>query len=195
MQKSYNAVLGQSIYDVCLNTYGALDNLFKLLQDTAGETLGVNDVPTSGQAYQYDDALVADQRISQATTLAGLKYATYYGINGSSMYVVIQNPSSNIPGTPGPVDNPPPNPSTMQTLVDSASTISGADGTTVISLPDKNGGSLIGYDVIFVEREIRPIKRANWVWNTALGSVTLINGETLDKDQELFYIYKKTITA
>ena len=29
----FNSIAGQSIWDVCLNTYGTLDNMVKLLQD------------------------------------------------------------------------------------------------------------------------------------------------------------------
>jgi hypothetical protein len=192
MQKSYNAVYGQSIFDVCLKTGYSLDNLIKLLQDCYGEQFGVNDVPASGQVYTYDDDLVVNQPVTQAYNLSGTNYATYYGANGSSMYIVRQNAVRTVPGAP-PINNPPPNPDDMQTLVESASFVSGADGTTVITPLDKNGGSLIGYTLIFVEREIRPIKRANWVWNPVSGILTLTNGETIDNTQELFYIYTKTI--
>jgi hypothetical protein len=36
MLKNYKAVNGQSIYDVCLNTYGTLDRLIKQLVDSGG---------------------------------------------------------------------------------------------------------------------------------------------------------------
>lgn len=195
MQKNYNAIYGQSIFDVCLNTYGSLDDLFKLLQDSSGTNKGLNDVPASGQLYVYDDSLVADQQINQAYTLSGINYATYFGVNGSSMYIVTQRQPNPGAGTPPPTIPPPTPGSNMQTLVDSASFISGADGTTVIVPQDKNGGSLIGYDIVYIEREIRPIRRADWVWNKVTGNLTLTNGETLDKDQELFYIYTKSITT
>lgn len=195
MLKNYKAIQGQSIFDVCLNTYGTLDNLFKLLQDSSGTAQGVDDVPASGQQYTYDDALVADQQINQAYTLSGINYATYYGGNGSSMYIVSQRPPSPGAGVPPPTTPPITPGSNMKTLVDSASFISGADGTTVITPQDKSGGSLIGYDLVYIEREIRPIRRADWVWNTVTGVLTLTNGETLDNGQELFYIYTKTITS
>jgi hypothetical protein len=192
MLKNYSAISGQSIYDVCLKIGYSLDNLLKLLEDSYGDEFGVNDIPASGQQYIYDDALVVNQPITQAYNLSGTNYATYYGTNGSAMYLIRQNNPMIIPG-PRPIINTPPNSDDMQTLVESASFVSGADGTTVITPADKNGGSLIGYAIIFVERETRPIKRANWVWNAISGILTLTSGETLDNGQELFYIYTKTI--
>jgi hypothetical protein len=195
MQKSYNAVNGQSIYDVCLNTYGTLDLLVKQLVDSGG-TQGVNDVPASGQLYYYDDDLVVDQAVNQAYLLTSIRYATANGTNGQTYYIINQNPAVPVPvaGSPGPPVTPP-NPATMLTQVNGTSFTSGADGTTVITPFDKDGNSMIGCDIVQIEKEIKPIINANWVWNKNSGILTLINGETVDKDQTLFIIYSKQVNA
>lgn len=195
MLKNYSAVNGQSIFDVCLNTYGTLDRLIKQLVDSGG-TQGVNDVPVSGQVYVYDDDLVADQSVNQAYLLTGVRYATVNGNNGQTYYIINQNPVVPVPG-PGNPGAPvtPPNPATMLTQVSGTSFTSGADGTTVITPFDKDGNSMIGCDIVQIEKEIKPIINANWVWNKTSGILTLTNGETVDNEQTLFIIYSKQVNA
>jgi hypothetical protein len=180
------------MFDVCLNTYGTLDRIIKQLVDSGG-TQGVNAVPASGQQFVYDDDLVDDQAVNQAYLLTGIRYATINGTNGQTYYIINQNPVIPVPGPgPGPVI-PPINPDDMITQVNGASFVSGADGTNVITLMDKDGNSMIGCDLIQIEREIRPIINANWVWNKTSGILTLINGEAVDFGQTLFYLYSKVI--
>jgi hypothetical protein len=195
MLKNYNAVNGQSIYDVCLNTYGTLDQLIKQLVES-GTGQGVNDVPASGQVYVYDDDLVVAQAVNQAYLLTATRYATVNGTNGQTYYIINQNPAVPVPvaGNPGPPVTPP-NPATMLTQVNGTSFTSGADGTTVITPFDKDGNSMIGCDIVQIEKEIKPIVNANWVWNKNSGILTLTNGETVDKDQTLFIIYSKQVNA
>jgi hypothetical protein len=183
------------MFDICLNTYGSLDNLIKQLVDSGGNQ-GVNDVPVSGQQFIYDDDLVVDQSVSQAYLLTGIRYATINGTNGQTYYIINQNPVVPINGgdDPGPPVTPP-NPATMLTQVNGTSFVSGADGTTVITPFDKDGNSMIGCDIVQIEKEIRPIINSNWVWNKTSGILTLTNGETVDKDQTLFIIYSKQINA
>jgi hypothetical protein len=194
MLKNYNAVYGQSIFDICLNTYGTLDRVIKQLVDS-GAGQGVDDIPASGQVYVYDDSLVVDQLVNQAYLLSGIRYATINGANGQTYYIINQNPAVPVvPGSPGaPVT--PPNPATMVTQVNGTSFVSGADGTTVITPFDKDGNSMIGCDIVQIEKEIRPIINANFVWNKNTGILTLTNGETLDAGQTLFIIYSKQINA
>lgn len=71
MIKEFKAVDMSTIYDVCLNTYGNLDLLVKLMVDNDFE--GVNTYPTAGQIFVYDDSLVyglAQQKNNN------IKYAT-----------------------------------------------------------------------------------------------------------------------
>lgn len=194
MQKNYNASKGQSIYDVTLNAYGTLDNIVKLLQDSGDQ--GVDDVPASNQLYFFDDSLVKDQSVNQAYTLSGIKYATLVGGNGS-YYVILQD--KQIPNTPGgstiPGGN---NPINEDFMIGQTQFVSNADGTTVISPVDADGNSMIGYDVIALELEIRPIENLptpnqKWYWNKLTGTISLTNGEVLDAGQTLFILYNKPL--
>lgn len=192
MLKNYKAVNGQSIFDICLNTYGTLDRLIKQLVDS-GAGQGVNDIPASGQVYVYDDDLIEAAAVNQAYLLTSTRYATINGTNGQTYYIINQNlPPVAPPGSTPPIV-PPINPDDMITQVNGTQFISGADGTTVITPLDKDGNSMIGCDIVQVEKEIRPIVNANWVWNKSSGILTLTNGEAVDNGQTLFIIYSKVI--
>ena len=69
--KQFQAVDMSTIYDVCLNTYGNLDLLVKLMVDNSHN--GVNEYPTAGQIYKYDDTLVYGLAQQKNATI---KYAT-----------------------------------------------------------------------------------------------------------------------
>lgn len=192
MLKNYSAVNGQSMFDICLNTYGTLDRIVKQLVDSGG-IQGVNAVPARGQVFVYDDDLVADQAVNQAYLLTGIRYATINGTNGQTYYIINQNTPQAIQPDAQPPIVTPPNPDDMITQVNGAQFVSGADGTTVMTLQDKDGNSMIGCDLVQIEKEIRPIINANWVWNKTSGILTLINGEALDNGQTLFYLYSKVV--
>ena len=70
----YNAIQGQSIYDVCLQTYGSLDYLFKLMQDNAIN--GLDERVVSGQTFIWDDSFVFNQQINAAFLLSDKLFAT-----------------------------------------------------------------------------------------------------------------------
>ena len=79
--KKFIAVDNSTIYDVCLNTYGTLNLLAKLMHDNNHE--GVNTYPIAGQIFLYDENLVnvqTNQNLSQNYTVfagdAQIKYAT-----------------------------------------------------------------------------------------------------------------------
>ena len=74
MQQNFNAVSGQSLLDVCLNTYGTTDLLYKLLQENAIASLDYT--PFTGQQFLYDDNLVIDQGANQYISQANTYYAT-----------------------------------------------------------------------------------------------------------------------
>jgi len=74
MQQNFNAANGQSLLDVCLNTYGTTNLLYKLLQDNAIPNLDYT--PVTGQPFLYDDNLVIDQAINQYTSRTNTYYAT-----------------------------------------------------------------------------------------------------------------------
>jgi hypothetical protein len=74
MIQSFSAVNGQSLFDVCLNTYGTTDLLYKLLQDNNISDLDYT--PVSGQVFTYDDSLIIDQGIQNFFNQTGVIYAT-----------------------------------------------------------------------------------------------------------------------
>jgi hypothetical protein len=54
--KQFTAISNSTIYDVCLNTYGTLNLLVKLMDDNSFP--GVDTYPQHGQVFVYDDSLV-----------------------------------------------------------------------------------------------------------------------------------------
>ena len=71
MIREFKAVDMSTIYDVCLNTYGNLDYLVKLMTDNNFD--GVNSFPIAGQIFVYDDTLVYGLAQQKNNTI---KYAT-----------------------------------------------------------------------------------------------------------------------
>lgn len=192
MIQTFPAVHGQSLYDICLNTYGTLELLYKLLQDNGIDSLNV--IPYSRQPFLWDDSLVTDQGVNTKFAQSGTRYATDIGLIGSTFYTVKGTPTlykSPAPGQPLPpnADND------MVTQVNGTSYQSNADGTTVITLLDKDGLSMIGNDLIVVTIEIKPLRNDQWSWNKSTGILTLLLATTVDNLQTLFAIYSKIIPS
>ena len=77
---TYKATNNQSIYDVCLMTYGSFDYLRKLIEDnpylTNGVDLGIdNEIPV-GREFIWDEALSQDQQVNQTLTNSSIILAT-----------------------------------------------------------------------------------------------------------------------
>lgn len=192
--KTFTAIYGQSIFDVCLNCYGGLDLLYKLIQDSGVDS--VNDLPLSGQKYTYDDSLVVDQNVFQRTTLAGTRYATALGNYGSVYYVIQQNPNQNTrPNTPNnPL--PPIKPKEMYEKTSSTYYTAAEDGESVITLTDIDGNPLTGKRVIQIEKEIKPlVPLIDYVWNPDTSTLTLLPGNEMYQEQQLFVLYAEIITT
>lgn len=66
----FKSVSNATIYDVCLNTYGTLDLLVKLMTDN--DFGGVNEYPANGQEFEFDETLVANQAVKNVNII----YAT-----------------------------------------------------------------------------------------------------------------------
>jgi hypothetical protein len=60
---TFTAISNSTIYDVCLNTYGTLNLLGKLMKDNNFD--GVNAYPVNGQEFIYDETLVNIQSLSK----------------------------------------------------------------------------------------------------------------------------------
>ncbi len=81
MIRTFTAISNSTIYDVCLNTYGTLDLLVKLMDDN--DFNGVDTLPVNGQEFLYDDTLVkniSNNNLYQPTQISGIfslkKFAT-----------------------------------------------------------------------------------------------------------------------
>lgn len=77
--KTFAAVDGQSLLDVCLNVYATLDYLVKLMKDNGVDN--VNADVLSGQQFLYDDTISADQSIVSQNQQFRIYYATKETIN------------------------------------------------------------------------------------------------------------------
>ncbi|HWB93508.1 MAG TPA: hypothetical protein VG605_16725 [Puia sp.] len=191
MLQKFEAVSGQSVYDVCLNCYGSLDLLYKLIQDNGLDSVNVS--PHSRQVFIYDDALVIDQGVNQQFTQAGKKYATDIATVGGSFFKVCGRPP--LVKVPLPFNDTTNQTEDMFSDVNSTSYTSNQDGVVLITPIDKDGNSMAGYDIVQIEREIMPLFASQWSWNKAQGILTLLNGTTLDAGMSLYIIYKKLVTA
>ncbi len=187
--QTYKAVSGQSIYDVCLQTYGSLDYLYKLMQDNGVQ--GLDDEIKSRQQFVWDDNLVLDQQQNVAFLDSGVLFATGVSSLGSVYYVLNGNPSQPVQPTPEPY-NPQPPASTYQITVQ-ASYTSGTDGTVSAIITDANGNLYTGWDILQIEKEIKPLKPDQYVWNKTTSTLTLI-GTTVDAGETLFILLTKIVT-
>lgn len=186
--QQYKAKAGQSIYDVCLQTYGSLDYLGKLMDDNGIN--GVDEDVLSGQVFEWDDQLIVDQGLNLNTLLVSDTYATAASKLGS-VFFAFENNNPTVGGGSTPIaPPPPPTQTTLMTL--GTYFTSNADNTTVVNVTDINGNPIIGCDVIQVEKETKPLKNIDWVWNKTSSTLTLINGVTVDNEQTLFILYNKT---
>lgn len=125
----------------------------------------VNTYPFAGQVFLYDDTLVANQNIKQ-TAAGRVKYATR--------------------------DRTITNESTMkyyeQTLEDQYT--AAADGETVFVRT-----ALVGNRIIDIEKEIGPLKAAEYLFNPSTGTITLQGGVVLNAGETLFIEYAKIIQS
>jgi hypothetical protein len=78
---TFIAIDNSTIYDVCLNTYGTLNRLAKLMDDNSWAS--VDQYPTAGQEIIFDETLVnvqTNQNLNQNYSVAAgdlqQKYAT-----------------------------------------------------------------------------------------------------------------------
>lgn len=196
--QTFNAIAGQSIYDVCLQTYGSLDYLYKLMQDNG--IAGVNENVYSRQPFVWDDSLVVDQVQNAAFAASKVFYSTDMSYLGNVYYTVQRGPISNIPNQPSTPYAPPVVGPDQYIVTLNTTWTSGADGTQVITPLDINGNSLAGCDIIQVELEIKPLIPegqigAQYVWNKTLGVLTLTNNTYADFGQTLSILYNKLVNA
>lgn len=109
MIQNYRSLEGQSIYDVCLMTYGTLDLLYQLIKDN--NYTNVNFVPAAGTVFTWEDTLVIDEKVFITNQTLGVSYSTSANSVGSSYYDI------QVPGVASTTSNTVP-PITISYLVD-----------------------------------------------------------------------------
>lgn len=185
----YNAIAGQSIYDVVVQTYGTIDELLKLVQDSGVPNL---DAPVvSGQGFTYDETVLTDQALNVLFQQTGIYYATDVS-NYGNVYSAVQSSGTHTVPTVPPYTPPVP-PPILTDMTLSTHYTSGADGTTVIALTDENGHPITGATIVQIELEIKPLTPAQFVWNSSTSILTLQPGTQVDNGQTLFVIYSITV--
>lgn len=78
MTAQYTWRNGQSIYDVCLNTYGTLRHLFKLMADNAISS--VNDLSFIGKVIYFETNLIVDNSLYNRNSDQNIHYTTYEAV-------------------------------------------------------------------------------------------------------------------
>jgi hypothetical protein len=185
---TWQAVSGQSFWDVLMNTYGTVDEAMKLLQDNNFPNLDAS--PTTRQEFEWDDSLVSDQALNQLFAGTGVVYATDVS-NYGNVFFVSQNGAPLVKAPPYIIPPAvPPNPNDLEMTLGTHFT-SNADGTTVIAVTDENGNPITGCPIIQVELETKPLTPSQYVWNASTSILTLV-GATVDNRQSLFILYTKT---
>jgi len=177
----FKAVSGQSLADVCMNTYGSMDYFVKLLQDN--NITNANQLPYTGQQFKWDETLVKDGLVQISTANGNIKYATSADSNNNTFYIVGGTPTAYQPQAPSggsalPVGYYQKTSSTSYTAT--------ADGETVITLI-----ALQGKDILQIEREIKPLTTTEFIFNKANGVLTLQN--SLSVGETLFILYQEII--
>lgn len=126
----------------------------------------VNTYPTKEQEFEFDDTLVINQNSLQSN-LSEHKFATRERTttNDTVMKYYEQNIETEY--------------------------TSNSDGTTVIVIPELVGSERI----LYIEKEIKPISKNDYGFNSGSGTINLLNGETLDSGQTAYIIYVKIIQS
>lgn len=182
---AYKAVYGQSLFDVCLNTYGTFDYLAKLLIDNNVENIDIT--PYSGQIFNWDEMLVADQQVNITSQNSKIIYATSVIKNGSVLSVIESKSQGG--GISIPNYYQPPNQISIAKYQITLETEYIAEGgETEILISD-----LIGASIIQITRETQPLKINEFSFNTNNGQITFIVSP-LNEYETIYIIYSKMIT-
>lgn len=174
---TFNSVSGQSLCDVCVNTYGSMDYFFKLLQDNG--ITDPNGLAQSNGTFLWDNTLVVDAQNERRILTNNLKFATAYSGTMNTYYVIQTNTTTPITsGGGGSTPVTPPIPTNMYQKTSATTYTATTDGVSVVTLiPLQNK------DILQIERNIEPLKTTEFSWNSSTGVLTLTNpmltGETL----------------
>lgn len=84
----FSVTQNQSIFDVCLQTYGSFDYLYKLINDNGIASI---DTPlVSGQVIEWDENLITDKSLYQTLTAGNVRFETKFNeeMNENYTYLV-----------------------------------------------------------------------------------------------------------
>ncbi len=195
----YKAIEGQSLWDVCLNTYGSFDYMVKLLQDNDIDNINV--YPYSGQPFNWDETLVVDQLVTINSQSANIIYATKAIKNGSILSVVQNASNTGQAVAGGPADNyfqpDNPNPETMVKYQQTGEVqyIAAGGESSMTPVDDDGNAVLKDSEIIQITKEIKPLYKADFSLNVNDGMITLNNGIVMGPGETLFIIFGKIITS
>lgn len=182
----YRAVTGQSVFDLCLNTYGTFDYLFKFLNEN--NISSVNYVPFNGQEFIWDETLSADQAVNITSTNNNIIYATSTQANGSVLSVVVDQGSGSGSGNYTPYTPQATGIGTSYYVTYGTRYIGvGAEHTFIVS-------ELKDSVIVQITREVQPLLPSMYTFISATGSITLI-GNALVAEEVVYIIYTKHVTV
>ena len=181
----FNSISGQSIWDICLNTYGCLDYMAKLLQDN-----GIDNIDTTlpvSKTWFWDETLSSDQALNQVQANANIIYATSATIEGNVLFIIKSN-GQNQYNNPQIITPITPNSNNMYQKTSETQYIATGGETTVTLTP------LIGATITLIVREVQPLKTSEYSFDATTGTITL-TGNAMNESETLYIIYNQMITS
>ena len=164
--KEYRCTEGQSLTDVCLNTYGTMNQYVRMLNDNG---LTPNDVPNASTVILWDETAVENQTTLSLVNGNKIIFATLTGFG---------NPEQTNPDMAKIKD-------TFQAQY--TATENGEKEITITELQ--------GAEVISIEKETKPLLVAEYNFNSDTGKIQLLGSyNQLEKGETLFVLYKKLTT-
>ena len=182
---TYYAISGQSLPDVCLNTYGSMDYYFKLLQDNG--ITDPNGLPSSSMAFIWDNTLVVDAQNQRTILTNNIKFATANSGNGNTYSIIYGGAGTPINNVSGGTTTPTISSNMYQKTSATNYTATADNESTVTFIP------LQGKDILQIERNIEPLLPSEYFWNSTTGVLTLTN--PLQTGEVLFILYTEMIIA
>ena len=164
--KQYPATNNQTIFDVCLSTYGSLNHLQKLVVDN--DFGSINNYPEPGQVFIYDELLVKnDFTLRRLANILG--EAPIFTTRALPDEIYIK----------------------MGTYKDTkkAEYTASTDGETSFTLTE-----LIGMELVFIEKDIKPLLTTDYTFNANTGTITFTGDISLQTDEQIHIVYKQTVT-
>ena len=181
----FDSISGQSIWDICLNTYGCLDYMAKLLQDN-----GIDNIDTIlpvSKTWFWDETLSSDQALNQVQANANIIYATNATIAGNVLFIIKSN-GQNQYNNPQIITPITPNSNNMYQKTSEAQYIA-TGGETMVTLTP-----LIGATITLIVREVQPLKTSEYSFDATTGTITL-TGNAMNESETLYIIYNQMITS